>query len=108
MEDKRKEPEKPEKPGKPEKPERPVPDDDRETEPETPDETETPETEPMEEPRKKGIITAQYEIELDGRGELRISTHPGSGQRSQGQDDQQRPWVYGALAVLGTWAEASV
>ena len=101
MEDKRKEPEKPEKPGKPEKPERPVPDDDRETEPETPDETETPETEPMEEPRKKGIITAQYEIELDGRGELRISHPSRIRTKIPRAGDQQRPWVYGALAVLG-------
>lgn len=101
MEDKRKEPEKPEKPGKPEKPERPVPDDDRETEPETPDETETPETEPTEEPRKKGIITARYEIELDGRGELRISRPSRIRTKIPRAGDQQRPWVYGALAVLG-------
>ncbi len=101
MEDKRKEPEEPEKPGKPEKPERPVPDDDRETEPETPDETETPETEPTEEPRKKGIITARYEIELDGRGELRISHPSRIRTKIPRAGDQQRPWVYGALAVLG-------
>ena len=101
MEDKRKEPEKPEKPGKPEKPERPVPDDDRETEPETPDETETPETEPTEEPRKKGIITARYEIELDGRGELRISHPSRIRTKIPRAGDQQKPWVYGALAVLG-------
>ena len=96
MEDKRKEPEKPEKPGKPEKPERPVPDDDRETEPETPDETETPETEPMEEPRKKGIITAQYEIELDGRGELRIEPPI--------QDPDKDPKGRRPAKALGIWS----
>ncbi|MFR5733961.1 MAG: prealbumin-like fold domain-containing protein [Clostridium sp.] len=95
MEDKRKEPEIPEEPEKPEKPERPVPDDDRETEPETPGETETPETEPTEETRKKGIITARYEIELDGRGELGSATHPGSGQRSPGRETSK---------TLGIWS----
>ena len=51
-------------------------------------------------PGKKGIITARYEIELDGRGELRISHPSRIRTKIPRAGDQQRPWVYGALAVL--------
>ena len=101
MEDKRKEPEIPEEPEKPEKPERPAPDPDREPEPEMPERPETPETEGPEEPKKKGIITARYEIELDGRGTLRIDRPSRIRTGIPKAGDHQRPGIYGVLAVLG-------
>lgn len=101
MEDKRKEPEIPEEPEKPEKPERPAPDPDREPEPEMPEWPETPETEAPGEPKKKGIITARYEIELDGRGTLRIDRPSRIRTGIPKAGDRQRPGIYGVLAVLG-------